>query len=123
MPEIAPAIGELDGYLFFPAQIRPHINDPAFSLFFGKAVHEQNLLPALNARREWYQPPINANGLGHCDIAEWTVTRRSSVDPHWNVQRQTLRAASFDHHDLLTAPGMNGAQTCTNRNLVERQVQ
>src|SRR5580704_11962621 len=103
MPEIAAPIGELDGHLLFAAQIRPHVNDPTFPLFFGEAVHEQNRLPALNAWREWYQPAIDVDRLGYCDITERAVIRRSSVNPHWNIQRQALRAASFDHDDLLTA--------------------
>jgi len=47
VPEVALGIHELDAYLALAALLRAHVDDAAFALFLGEAIHHQDGLAAL----------------------------------------------------------------------------
>ena len=47
VPEVALGIHELDAYLALAALLRAHVDDSAFALFLGEAIHHQDSLSAL----------------------------------------------------------------------------
>ena len=60
MPKAAFGVSKFDSYFVLASVVRLHIHDPAFPLFFSKAVHKQDGLTFLHARRQVNQSAVSA---------------------------------------------------------------
>jgi hypothetical protein len=60
MPKATSGVSKFDSYFVLASVVRLNIHDAAFPLFFSEAVHKQDGLSFLHARRQVNQSTVSA---------------------------------------------------------------
>ena len=101
MPEITVRICKFDSDLPSAPVCRIDENYPAFALFLGEAIDDQDPLAKFYPRLYVEQATVFANCHRSGYYSEWMVTRTPAVDFNGNCKRESLAPAAFNHRNLL----------------------
>ncbi len=93
VPEVALGIHELDAHLALAALLRAHVNNAAFALFLGEAIHHQDGLPALQLGVHGQARAMSVNIQSVGLVAKRHIVVRAPVDNYWDVQRKAAASA------------------------------
>lgn len=100
MPEVALFLGKFHSYfLFLVAVRRVHIDNAAFALFLGEAIHQENRLASFDPGCQGQERAVHIHGFSHRDVAEWQAALGAAVHVNRNREWEAL-AASFVFHRL-----------------------
>ena len=93
VPEVALGIHELDAYLALAALLRAHVDDAAFALFLGEAIHHQDGLAALEIGVHGQSGAMRVDIEGVGLVAKGQIVVGAPVNNHGNMQRKSTASA------------------------------